>query len=75
VAFLAPYIADRGAWPYAPDLAHFDSWPIRQPSLLFGGYRLGRADWLATWRRLPADSTDQEVRRNMAVTQPLLWLR
>jgi beta-galactosidase len=74
VAFLAPYLADRGAWPYAADLAHFESWPIRQPALLFGGYRLGRADWLATWRRLPADSADQEVRRNMAVTQPLLWL-
>ncbi len=75
VAFLAPYLAERDAWPFAPDIEHFESWPIRQPALLLGGYRVGRADWLATWRRLPADSDDPEVRRNMAVTQPLLWLK
>ena len=74
VAFLAPYLADRGAWPYAHDIAHFDAWPVRSPALLLGGYRLGRPDWLATWRRLPADPGDEEVRRNQAVTQPLLWL-
>jgi hypothetical protein len=75
VAFLAPYLADRDAWPYAKDIAHFDGWPVRSPALLLGGFRLGRADWLATWRRLPADSADEEVRRNQAVTQPLLWLQ
>jgi hypothetical protein len=75
VAFLAPYLADRGAWPFAPDIAHFDAWPVRSPALLLGGCRLGRADWLATWRRLPADPADEEVRRNEAVTQPLLWLQ
>ncbi|HWL16236.1 MAG TPA: alginate lyase family protein, partial [Opitutus sp.] len=74
VAFLAPYLADRERWPFAPDIAHFEAWPIRQPALLLAGYRLGRPDYLALWRRLPADSTDAEVRRNMAVTQPLLWL-
>ncbi len=75
VAFMAPYLADRGAWPFAPDIAHFDAWPVRSPALLLGGFRLGRPDWLATWRRLPADPADEEVRRNQAVTQPLLWLQ
>ncbi|MEJ1973097.1 MAG: alginate lyase family protein [Lacunisphaera sp.] len=74
VAFLAPYLADRGAWPFAPDIGHFEAWPVRSPALLLGGCRLGRPDWLATWRRLPADPADEEVRRNQAVTQPLLWL-
>jgi len=75
VAFLAPYLADRDAWPYAKDIAHFDGWPVRSPALLLGGFRLGRTDYLATWRRLPADPADEEVRRNQAVTQPLLWLQ
>ena len=75
VAFLSPYLADRGAWPFAADVAHFDGWPVRQPALLLAGLRLGRPEYLELWRRLPADSADLEVRRNLAVTQPLLWLR
>lgn len=74
VAFLAPYLADRDVWPYAKDIAHFDGWPVRSPALLLGGFRLGRPDYLALWRRLPADPADEEVRRNQAVTQPLLWV-
>ncbi len=75
VAFLYPYLAERTAWPFAADVTHFDAWPVRQPALLLAGYRLGRPDYLALWKRLPADPTDQEVRRNMAVTQPLLWVQ
>jgi hypothetical protein len=75
VAFLFPYLADRGAWPFATDITHFDGWNVRQPALLFAGYHLGRSDYLALWRQLPADPTDLEVRRNLAVTQPLLWLQ
>jgi hypothetical protein len=74
VAFLYPYLYDRKAWPFAPDVAHFESWPVRQPALLLAGYRLNHPEYLDLWRRLPADPADLEVRRNMAVTQPLLWL-
>jgi hypothetical protein len=74
VAFLYPYLSDRKAWPFAPDVAHFESWPVRQPALLLAGYRLNHPEYLDLWHRLPADPDDLEVRRNMAVTQPLLWL-
>jgi Alginate lyase len=74
VAFLYPYLRDRTAWPYASDVAHFEDWPVRQVSLLLAGHRLGRPDYVALWRRLEADPTAAEVRRNLAVTQPLLWL-
>lgn len=74
VAFLYPYLADRTQWPFAADIEHFESWPVRQPALLLAGHRLGRPEYLELWRRLPADPADAEVRRNMAVTQPLLWL-
>ncbi|MDB6126235.1 MAG: hypothetical protein JWM35_131, partial [Verrucomicrobia bacterium] len=75
VAFLYPYLANRDAWPFAADIAHFENWPVRQPSLLLAGERLRRPEYFELWRRLPAEVSDQEVRRNMAVTQPLLWLR
>ncbi|WP_221029590.1 alginate lyase family protein [Actomonas aquatica] len=74
VAFMAPYLADREAWPYPADVAHFTTWPVRQPALLLGGASLGRPDYLKLWRQLDPDPTNLEVRRNMAVTQPLLWL-
>ncbi len=75
VGFLYPYLADRAAWPFAKDIAHFEEWPVRQPALLFAGYRLGRPEYLELWRRLEPDPQNAEVRRNMAVTQPVLWVR
>jgi hypothetical protein len=75
VAFLFPYLKDRAAWPFSPDVSHFDAWPVRQPALLLAGYRLGHPEYLALWRQLTADPADQEVRRNLAVTQPLLWIQ
>jgi len=74
VAFLYPYLADRDAWPFRPDVEHFEAWPVRQPALLLAGYRLGHPEYLQLWKKLSADPADQEVRRNMAVTQPLLWV-
>jgi hypothetical protein len=54
---------------------YFDDWPMRGPALLFGGLALDEPQDLAIWRRLPADSTVDEVNRNYFVRQPLLWTR
>ena len=74
MAYLYPFLADKHAWPLKPDVPGWDGWPARQPSLLFAGLALGEPAYLALWRRLPADPGDPEVQRNIAVTQPLLWL-
>ena len=47
--------------------------------LLADGRRLGYAEfgdpkYFNLWKKLNADPADLEIRRNMAVTQPLLWL-
>ena len=34
----------------------------------------GREDWLKLWERLPADPTDEEIRRNFPIRQPVLWV-
>jgi hypothetical protein len=74
VEFLYPYLLDKGQWPYRHDVEHFESWPVRQPALLFAACAFGEGKYLDLWKKLDPDPTDQEVRRNMAVTQPLLWL-
>ena len=72
--YLFPYLQDKGKWPYPPDVQHFEDWPVRQPCLLFAGYVFGEAKYLDLFKKLDSDPTDMEVRRNMAVTQPLLWV-
>jgi hypothetical protein len=75
VAWLHPYLADKATWPKPPDVEHWEGWPVRQPHLLFAGLALREPAYLDLWKRLPADSTDPEVRRNVPITQPLLWVR
>jgi hypothetical protein len=74
VAWLRPYLADKATWPRPPDVQHWEGWPVRQPHLLFAGIAFSDPDSLDLWIRLPADPTDPEVRRNVPITQPVLWL-
>ena len=53
---------------------HWDNWPARQPCLLFAYAEFGDKKYFDLWQKLDADPGDLEVRRNMAVMQPLLWL-
>lgn len=74
IAWMAPYIADKTKWPLPPDVEYWDGFPVRQPSLLFGGLARQRRDWLDLWQRLNPDPKIGEVVRNFPVRQPLLWL-
>jgi hypothetical protein len=73
IDFMAPFIRDKTRWPYPRDVEYFDALPVRQPSLLFGGVALDRADWLTLWRSLEPDPTVPEIIRNFPIRQPLLW--
>jgi hypothetical protein len=72
--YLYPFLKDKTRWPLPPDVQHFDGWPVRQPALLFGGLALQEPKYLDLWKRLEANPTDDEIRRNLIVRQPLLWL-
>jgi hypothetical protein len=74
LAFMAPFIRDKAAWPHPRDVQYDGEWPMRQASLLFGGLALNRPDDIALWTTLKADSTTEEVVRNFFIRQPLLWL-
>jgi hypothetical protein len=73
--YLYPYLADKSKWPRKPDIQAWEGWPARQPCLLFAGLALGKGEYLELWRKLPADPTDAEVKRNIAITQPVLWVK
>ncbi len=74
VDFMYPYLADKSKWPRKPDVMAWDGWPARQPSLLFAGIAFNDPRFLELWKKLPADPANEEVRRNIAITQPVLWL-
>jgi Alginate lyase len=72
--FLYPFLADKASWPKPPDVQAWAGWPAREPSLLFAGLAFHEQKYLDLWKKLPADPADEEVRRNIAITQPVLWL-
>jgi len=72
--FLYPYMLEKPAWPYAKDVEHFDAWPVAVAGLLFAGIHLGEERYIRLWRSLDPDPRNPEVRRNMTIRQPLLWL-
>jgi hypothetical protein len=75
VEFLYPYIADKSTWPRPPDVNAWEGWPARQPFLLFAGLAFNDGKYLDLWKKLPADPTNEEVRRNIAITEPILWIK
>lgn len=74
LAFMAPYIADKSRWPFAHDVEYWNDWPVRHPSLLFGGLALSQPGYVALWQRLNGDPQVSEIIRNYPVRQPILWL-
>lgn len=75
INFLYPFLNDKSSWTLSPDLQAWDGWPARQPFLLFGGLAFDQPKFIELWKGLPADPSDPEVQRNIAITQPLLWIK
>lgn len=78
--FMFPFIQDKSKWIKAPDVTHWDDWPVAHPSLIFAWNRFcGEKDFDAdayyqTWLALEHFPTDEEVIRNLPLRNPVLWL-
>ena len=72
--FLFPYISDKNSWPFAKDIYIWDEWPVRQSCLLFTGIAYQQEEYIDTFLKLPAYSTNDEVIRNLPVRHPVIWL-
>ena len=72
--FLYPFIADKNAWPYPPDVMYYEFFPNRQPCLLFAGLAYSDAQYLDLWSKLNPDPENEEAIRNFPIRQPILWV-
>jgi hypothetical protein len=75
IAYLEPYLADKSSWPLKPDVQAWAGWPTRQPALLMGGIAYGDPTYIELWTKLRPDPSDEEIQRNIAITQPILWVQ
>ena len=74
IAKHAPWIANRGAWPYPSDAPHFHDLPCRRPALLLAGRAFAHPDYITLWRALtPAEPTNPDLLATFPLRQPLLW--
>ncbi|MEA3288378.1 MAG: alginate lyase family protein [Candidatus Marinimicrobia bacterium] len=71
--FIVPFIDDKSAWTYTPDVMYWDQWPARHPALLFAGTALNRSDYIHLWEQFPPLPKTQEGLRNFPIRQPILW--
>jgi hypothetical protein len=74
LAHMAPYIRTKKSWPHPADVENFDDFPVRHPSLLFGGLALSEQSYIGIWKTLNPDPAVREVIRNFPVRQPILWV-
>ena len=74
IDFILPYLLNKSAWPYTPDVMHFDAFPARASFMLFAGYKLAIPELISLYESLPLETEDEEARRNVAVRQPGLWM-
>lgn len=75
--FIYPYLADKQKWltdGRSKDIMHWDNWPAREPCLIFAYAETGERKYFDLWKKLNPDPADLEIRRNIAITQPILWL-
>lgn len=74
IQYLLPYLENKQLWPYGADVEYDENWPVAMSFLLFAGHAYGSERLLTLWRTLEHNPQQDEVRRNMAIRQPLLWL-
>lgn len=74
IAYLYPFVADKGKWQLKPDVMYYNNWPVAQPFLLFGANAYHEEAWLQTWKKLDHNPQVEEVIRNLPIRHPLIWM-
>jgi hypothetical protein len=72
--YMQPYVEDKSQWPLAPDVMYWENWPVAHPSFMLAGAYFDRSDWIHLWSRNKHFLEVEEVRRNVPIRNPLLWL-
>lgn len=72
--FIYPFIKDKTKWKLPPDVMYWEEWPVRHPSLLFGGMAFKNDEYLQLWKSLDPLPETEEGLRNFPIRQPILWI-
>ena len=72
--FMNPYVEDKSKWKLDPDVMYWENWPVAHPSFLFGAVQFNRSDYFDLWAVNTHFPEVFEVRRNLPIRNPLIWL-
>lgn len=72
--FMLPFLQDKEKWPYGKDKEHDDVWPVAMPFMLFVGLYFQKPEYLSLWNRLEKYPASEEIRRNISIRCPYLFL-
>ncbi|MEO0734852.1 MAG: alginate lyase family protein, partial [Bacteroidota bacterium] len=71
--FMLPYLKDKSAWSYPPDVMHYEHVPIQSPGLRLAARAYDDAEMMAVWDSLDPRRANAEIERNFPLREPLLW--
>ena len=74
VEFMAPFVAKKNDWPHEPDVMYWNEWPVAHPTFLFSAIIYNRLDFYELWANNRHFPKTFEIKRNMAIKSPLIWL-
>ena len=72
--YMQPYVIDKSSWPLPPDVMYWEEWPVAHPAFLFGAIRFEEARYFSAWEPYAHFPQVFEVKRNLPVRNPLIWL-
>ena len=72
--YMKPYIEDKTRWDFEADVMYWENWPVAHPSYLFGAIQFNRPDYFELWKHNTHFSEIFEVKRNLPIRNPLIWL-
>jgi hypothetical protein len=73
--FLYPYLADKSSWFLPPDVEHYESWPARASFMVLAALKYSDTRYSELYNSLPYESNNDEVRRSIAIRQPILLIQ
>ena len=71
---MRPFVADKKLWPLDPDVMYWENWPIAHPAYIFGSIQFNRTDFFDLWKKNQHFLKVFEVKRNVPIRNPLIWI-
>jgi len=69
-----PYVAEKSKWFLEPDVINLEDFLVVQLAYILGAFRFKRTDYYDIWRQRKHFLEVEEVKRNIPLKFPLLWL-